>query len=77
MAQADTEIDMSVGSAQGSTDECQHCGGQLDYIGGTDPFAGGPAFQEQYKCLRCGNVGTFKDKLGETRYTGVCEDTGL
>jgi len=71
-------LGMSTGIKYGSNDECQRCGGQLTCDTGTDvediDLKGG--YKEKYKCIRCGETGTFwyKYRGDKKRYAGACAD---
>jgi len=79
MAQVETELQMAIGTENGSLNRCQRCGGKLsEPVDGTDPDRcediGG--FEESYRCLSCNKTGTYKYRYadGKQSYSGVCAD---
>jgi len=78
MAQTESKLDMTKGISTGSTSKCQHCGGWLERLDGTDPDEcdeiGG--FREDYECSSCGEEGTYRFQYfcGKESYSGVCAD---
>lgn len=68
MAKADIR---TLGAEEGSTNECQGCGGQLRCIDG-DTISDDHEFREEYKCIRCQERGQYVFTVEQDYYSGVC-----